>query len=68
MPQAGWVVRPVDGLARNAYGDLVSLVYIPDLALRALPKPTPREQIDEAMDELGDVMRSLAERNAEGCK
>ena len=49
----------------------VEIGYIPDLALRALPEPTPGELMDEALAELaelGEVMRDLAAKNPQGWK
>ena len=63
-----WVVTPSDGLVRNVFGETVEIGYIPDLALRALPEPTPGELMDEALDELGEVMRDLAAKNPQGWK
>jgi hypothetical protein len=63
-----WVVTPFGGLVRNVFGETVKIGYIPDLALRALPEPTPGELMDEALDELGEVMRVLAAKNPQGWK
>lgn len=42
-----WVVTPLDRLVKNTFGDLVDVAYIPDIALRPLPKQTTYETIDE---------------------
>jgi len=33
-----WVVTPLDRVVKNTFGDLVEVAYIPDIALRPLPK------------------------------
>lgn len=47
-----WVVTPLDRLVKNTFGDLVDVAYIPDIALRLLPKQKPDEQLIECMEEV----------------
>lgn len=47
-----WVVTPLDRLMGNIFGDQVDVGYIPDIALRPLPKQEADEQLSGCQERM----------------